>query len=198
MFNPKFQANKPPSGKIVFDCVMRDKNGIPICFMKRENIKPNFQNNKAVDRKLKEEFLNLQLARSNRYAKGESSSSRGQILTLKEQNQKYFELEEYDFEDIAFSDQNFSDENKDGSKQPPPEFEESDKNDMDPTKDFPDEEVDYPEQDEILDDIPLREIEEPVDPGIDTDDIPTETQVPGIDPRRDDADIPDDEDPPML
>jgi hypothetical protein len=60
-----------------------------------------------------------------------------------------------------------------------------DKPDMDPEKDFPGEGIDYPEEDEILDDDPLRDIKEPVEEEFEDDDIPSQT--PRIDKVGDDG-----------
>lgn len=182
MNRSKTIKNKEPDKKVDFYCVMRDKYGNPICFMKKENTQPNFQNDRALDRKLKAEFLSLQIARSNRYFLRNNNSEQSPQLAPREQNQKFFEqLMSDDIWDLSPKEDHaaFLNHHIEGNMGGP------DKPDMDPVKDFPGEDINYPEEDEILDDEPLRDIEEPVEEEFEDDDIPSQT--PRIDKMGDDG-----------
>jgi hypothetical protein len=178
----KRNRNKEPVEKMDFDCVMRDRFGNPICFMKRENARPNFQNDRALDRELKAEFMNVQIARSNLYFRERADFESDPEFSPWEQNQQYYEQLLTDDTSDIFEKENASNseiQNEDGKGGP-------DKSNSDPTQDFPGEDIDYPEEDEILDDDPLRNIEEPAEEELDNDEIPGETQIPRIDKMGED------------
>jgi hypothetical protein len=80
----------------------------------------------------------------------------------------------------------FQGEEKTPPTAPQREYEEPNEPDMNPEKHFPDKEIDYPRQDEILDDEPLREIKEPSEKEFDDDQhLPNEEETfPGVFPKQ--------------
>ncbi len=81
------KTNTPPIDNFDFECVLRDKDGSPICYIRNENNQRTTQNQKNSDQYQGNSYDILK-NRSNLYYKGVDASSRDFMDNILKQDQK--------------------------------------------------------------------------------------------------------------
>jgi hypothetical protein len=153
------------------ECICKDNEGNPICFKRKEKSFISFIFHPYYTTKRKNSSFKV--------------SGISQVQS-KPSNKRYiiqnFPLNIYPFCETSLCENLFPDEDS----APLREYQEPNEPNSNPEEYFPDKEIDYPKQDEILDDEPLREIKEPSEKEFESpQEFPGEEEnFPGVFPKN--------------
>ncbi len=156
------------------ECILNDKEGNPICFLRRENFAFTQPHLGYYQKKTNQHIHNIALLKS----------ITNHLLKATNHLKKSIDLNTYFLCDHILLSNLLP--GKESENFPGREFEEPIEPDMNPETQFPDQDIDYPKQDEILDDEPMREIKEPNEKEFDSPEIlPNEEEnFPGVFPKN--------------
>jgi hypothetical protein len=155
------------------ECILKDKEGNPICFLRKDNITITYKNLVLFQKKSRNQWLCVSSSQTQSYGGYQFKKRLKNKIKIKNM---IIEDRPY-FKHLLQTEENHP--------IPQREYEDPTEPDMNPEKQFPDKDIDYPRQDEILDDEPLREITEPSEKEFDSpQQLPNEEETfPGVFPK---------------